>query len=214
MSGIFLAVDRCHMPRIPIKIWSPDPKLLPVYINPFPEVFTGTISLVPCLALDTHDIGRKPVAVAAARAPTMVRPVCRRFQAACERLTVVITERAGYARRQPGLVRRAKCVKELQLETPIHASDHVSYHRHAGFFCRLRILPGEILIDELGKTPGDSYRFAVLLDLHFPLLIHLDGVLLGCPLIERPQVLVDADVRFAALVVNFEGADCILVIEQ
>src|SRR6516164_2537869 len=177
MSGIFLAVDRCHMPRIPIKIWSPDPKLLPVYINPFPEVFTGTISLVPCLAVDTHDIGRKPVAVAAARAPTMVRPICRRFQAACERLTVVITERAGYARRQPGFLRR------------------------------VRILPGEILIDELGKTPGDSYRFAFLLDLHFPLLIHLDGVLLGRPLIERPQVLVDANVRFPALVGKFDGTD-------
>jgi hypothetical protein len=41
------------------------------------------------------------------------------------------------------------------------ASDHVGYHRHAGFFCRLRILPGEIFIDELGKTPGDSYRFCL-----------------------------------------------------
>src|ERR1700751_6071462 len=114
MSGIFLAVDRCHMRRIPIKIRSPDSKLLPVCIDPFPEVFTGTISLVPCLDLDAHDVGRESVAVAAARAPAMVRPVSRRFQAARERLAIVVAERAGYARRQSGLVCRAKCMKELQ----------------------------------------------------------------------------------------------------
>ena len=69
VSGIFFAVDWRHVRRISIKIRSPDSKFLPVCIDPFPEVFTGSPSLVPCLALDAHDIGRKPVAIAAAQAP-------------------------------------------------------------------------------------------------------------------------------------------------
>src|SRR5207253_3079655 len=134
----------------------PDSKLLLVCIDPFPEAFSGNQSLRPCPAIDAHDIGREPVAVTAARTPAMIRPVSRRLQAACDRLTVVIAERAGYARRQPGLLRSVKRMKELQLEAPIHASDHVVQHRHAGFFCRLRILPREILIDEPGKAFRDS----------------------------------------------------------
>src|SRR3954453_17697839 len=101
------------MRRIFIEIGSPDSILLPVCIDPFPESYRRIPSLVPCPAVDAHDIGRKPVAIAAAGASAMVRPVSRRFQAACERLTVVITERAGYARRQPGLFRRAKRMKEI-----------------------------------------------------------------------------------------------------
>jgi hypothetical protein len=86
VSGIFFAVDRCQMRRIFIEIRSANSKLLPVCI----------------------DIGRKPVAIAAAEAPAMVRPVGRRLQAAYDRLTVIIAERAGYARRQPRLLRRVK----------------------------------------------------------------------------------------------------------
>lgn len=108
VRGIFDTVDRRYMWRIPIKIRSPDSKFSPVRINPFPEGFTGMISLVPRLAPDAHDIGCKSVAVAAAKAPTMVRPVGRRFQPARKRLTIVVTERAGYAGRQPSLVRSAE----------------------------------------------------------------------------------------------------------
>src|SRR6266478_7692937 len=176
------------MRRIFVEIRSPDSKLLPMFIDPLPEVFTANPSLVPRPAFDAHDIGRKPVPKATAEAPAMVRPVSRRRQAACDRLTVVIAKRAGYARRQPGLLRRAKRMKELQLKASIHASDHIIHHRHAGFLRRLRILPREILIDELGKAFGDSHHFALLLDCYLPPFMLLDGVLLGRPLVERKHV--------------------------
>src|SRR6266700_7838030 len=70
--GIFFAVDRPDMRRIFIEIRSPDPKLFAVRIDPLPQVFARTPSLRTCLALYTHEIGRKPVAIAAAAAPTMV----------------------------------------------------------------------------------------------------------------------------------------------
>jgi len=72
VSGIFFAVDRCQMRRIFIEIRSPDSKLLPVCINPFPETFSGNGLMRPCGAFDAHDVGRKPVAIAAAEAPAMV----------------------------------------------------------------------------------------------------------------------------------------------
>src|SRR5712671_5924507 len=62
-SGIFLAVDRCHMRRILIEIRSPDSKLLAVCIDPFPQVFSGYPSLRPGPAFDAHHIGRKPAAI-------------------------------------------------------------------------------------------------------------------------------------------------------
>jgi hypothetical protein len=72
VSGIFLAVDRCQMRRIPIEIRSADAKLLAVCIDPFPEAFGGNPSLCPRRAFDADDIGGKPVAIAAAEAPAMV----------------------------------------------------------------------------------------------------------------------------------------------
>ena len=69
VSGIFFAVDRCHVRRISIEIRSPDSKLFPMCIDPFPEAFTGSPSLIPCPAIDAHDIGCKPVAIATAKAP-------------------------------------------------------------------------------------------------------------------------------------------------
>ena len=101
-------------------------------------------------------------------------------------------------------------MKELQFEAPIHASDHVVHHRQAGFFRRLRILPREILIDEFGEGLGDSDRFALLLDRHFPPLKHLDGVLLEGPPVELPQVSIDADIRDQALVDDFDRTDTLL----
>src|SRR4029077_838769 len=110
---VFLAVDRCHMHWISVGVRSPDSKLLPVRIDPFPEVFAGDISLIARLALDAHDISRKPVAIAAAGAAAVVRPVTRRLQAACDRLTVIIAERAGDARRQSGLLGCVERMKEF-----------------------------------------------------------------------------------------------------
>src|ERR1700682_3084543 len=57
VSGIFLAVDRCQMRRISIEIRSPDSKLLPVRINPFPEAFSGSPSPRLGCAFDTYAIG-------------------------------------------------------------------------------------------------------------------------------------------------------------
>src|SRR5258708_30436745 len=105
----------------------------------------------------------------------MIRPVSRRLLAACDRLTVVIAERAGYARRQPGLLRSVKHMKELQLEAPIYASDRVIHHWYAGFFRRLGILPREILVDELSKALRDSHSVALLFCRSFPRLLHLAG---------------------------------------
>ena len=70
--GIFLAVDRRHMRRISIEIRSPDSILLAVCIDPFPQGFSGNPSLRLCRALDAHDVGRKPVTIAAAEAPAVV----------------------------------------------------------------------------------------------------------------------------------------------
>jgi hypothetical protein len=39
VRGIFLAVDRRDMRRVPAEIWAPDSELLPMRINPLPELF-------------------------------------------------------------------------------------------------------------------------------------------------------------------------------
>ena len=90
MSGIFLAVDRCHMRRISVKIRSPDTKLLAVDIDPFPETFARGPSLIACPAVDADNVGGKAMTVAAAETPAVIRPVTGGLEAACDRLTVVI----------------------------------------------------------------------------------------------------------------------------
>src|SRR6202043_1916374 len=152
------------MGRAPAEIWAADSELLPMRINPLPELFGGSPSLVASSALDTHDIGRKPMPIATAGAPAMIRPVARRLEAACDRLAVVITEGAGDAGRKARRLRRVKRMKQFQLEAPIHAADHLVHHRHAGSFRRLRILPPKIFIDELGEGSGDGHHLALPLD--------------------------------------------------
>jgi hypothetical protein len=90
VRGIFLAVDRCDMRRVPAEIWAPNSELLPMRINPLPELFGGSPSLVASSALDAHDICRKPMPIATAGAPAMIRPVARGLKAACDRLAVVM----------------------------------------------------------------------------------------------------------------------------
>src|SRR5260370_21433031 len=101
------------MRRVPAEIWAPDSEVLPIRINPLPELFGGSPSLVTSSALDTHDIGRKPMPIATAGAPAMIRPVARRLEAACDRLTVVITEFAGDARAKARRLRRVERMKKV-----------------------------------------------------------------------------------------------------
>src|SRR5262245_33064389 len=108
-----------------VEIRTPDPKFLFVRVDPLPQDFTPRASFRTCLALHAHEIGRKPMAIATAAAPAMVRAVRRSLFAAYELLPVIIAESAGYARRKPGFVHGAKRIKQLPFEAPIHASDHV-----------------------------------------------------------------------------------------
>src|SRR5450631_154926 len=84
VSGVFLAVDGRDVRRISVEIGPSDSELLPVGIDPFPKRFGGNPSLRACSASDTHDVGRKPVAIAAAEAPAMVRSIVGRLEAACD----------------------------------------------------------------------------------------------------------------------------------
>jgi hypothetical protein len=72
VSRVLLAVDRSDVRRVSIEIGSSDTKLFFVRIDPFPQLLAGNPSLRPGLALYAHDIGRKPVTVAAAEASTMI----------------------------------------------------------------------------------------------------------------------------------------------
>ena len=72
LTGIFLAVDWTYMRRVAIEIRSPDPKLVLVGIDPFPQLLALEVSLHTGVTPYAHEIGRKPVAIAAAAAPAMV----------------------------------------------------------------------------------------------------------------------------------------------
>jgi hypothetical protein len=72
VRGIFLAVDWRHMRRIAAEIGSSDPKFLVAGVDQFPEFFGGSPSLVACRAVDAYDVGRKSVAVAAAKTSAMI----------------------------------------------------------------------------------------------------------------------------------------------
>src|SRR5262245_63466889 len=188
-----------------VEIRTADPKLFFVRIDPLPQEVTPRVSLRTCLALDAHEIGRKPMAIATAAAPAMVRAVRRSLFTADELLPVIIAESAGYAGRKPGLVHRAKRTIQLPFEAAIHASDHVVLQRHPGFLRCCRILPREVLGDVLRQSFDNGPRLAVglVLDLHLDPLLHLDGVDLRRPLIQQPEVLVDAGVRLGARIESF-----------
>ena len=101
-------------------------------------------------------------------------------------------------------------MKQLQLEGPIHAADHVVHHREIGLVGGLRILPREVFIDVLVELPGHRDLLALAFDGHLPALLHRDGVELGRALVQRPQVTVDADVDHEALVERFDRAHILL----
>jgi hypothetical protein len=72
VSGILFAINRTDMRWVSIKIWSSDPKLFFVRVDPCPQLPTGNQSRCPGLALYAHDVGCQPVTVAAAEASTMI----------------------------------------------------------------------------------------------------------------------------------------------
>ena len=71
LGGIFLAIDGPDMRRVAIKVWARDPKLFLVRIDPFPKFYARGEAFQTRFALDTHEIGGKPVAIAAAAAPAV-----------------------------------------------------------------------------------------------------------------------------------------------
>src|SRR6267142_7046816 len=144
------------------------------------------------------------MAIAAAQASAMVGAIDRGLVAACDRLPVVIAEAARHTRRKPGVVQRSKKMIELHFEAPIHASDYVFSHRHTNVFCGLRILPREVLINELDNSSRDSPCLTLSLDRYTYPFRYLDGIDLPRALVNRPEVLVDAVFCQEALVGSFE----------
>src|ERR1700749_3601967 len=96
VTGIFLAVDRRHMRGVSIEIRPANSKTPAVDVDPLPENIGGCQSLRSRCAFDTDDISRKPVAVTSAETAAMKGPVIGRFEAACDRLAIIIAEGAGY----------------------------------------------------------------------------------------------------------------------
>src|SRR5436309_2473820 len=101
----------------------------------------------------------------------------------------------------PRMVYRAKRTIELQPKAGIHSSNYVFLKRHAGFFCSDRILPSEVTehILHIGfdDSPSNGLGFLLLfndkLSPDFNSLHHLIGVDFWCALIQRPEVIIDAD---------------------
>src|SRR5439155_20324076 len=116
------------------------------------------------LTFDAHDIGCKPMAIAAAQASAMVGAIGRGLVAACDRLPVVIAETTRHTRSKPGLVQRAKEMIQPHFEASVHPADHVLGHGHASFFGGMWILSRKVLIHEVGNSVRDSAALAVLLD--------------------------------------------------
>src|SRR6186713_2881763 len=104
----------------------------------------------------------------------------------------------------PRVIHRAKRAIEFQLKAGIHASNHVILKRHAGFFCRDRILPSEVtehildisLDESLSNSPGFLLLFNDNPRLDLDPLHHLVGVDFWRALIKRPEVILDADFGF------------------
>jgi len=69
VGGILLTVDWRHVRWIFIKIGSTYSEIFAVRVYPVPQLFIRIPSLGIGLAVHTHEIGGKPVAVAAAQLP-------------------------------------------------------------------------------------------------------------------------------------------------
>src|SRR5258708_1495168 len=80
VRGIFLAVDRCDMRRVPAEIWAPDSELLPLRINPLPQLFGASPSLVARSPLAPPAISPNPLPIATPGAPPLLQPLPRRLR--------------------------------------------------------------------------------------------------------------------------------------
>src|SRR3954470_24795588 len=113
LGDIFLPVDWADMRRVAAEIGAPDPELLAVGIDPFPEGFRRSPALRAIVAVDADDVRGEPTAIAAARTAGVIRPVGGRLQAGCDRLTVTAAERAGEAGLQSGVLGGVQHLKQF-----------------------------------------------------------------------------------------------------
>src|SRR5262249_32758636 len=113
------------MRGILVEVRPANSKLFSVPTDPLPQTATPRASLPTRPPLKAHEIGRKPMSVAPAAAPAVIRAIGRSLVAGCDLLSVVIAECAGDARRKPGRFHRVKRIIQLPSEVLIHASDHV-----------------------------------------------------------------------------------------
>ena len=104
---------------------------------------------------------------------------------------------------KPGVLHRVKRIVQFPFEVAIHASDHIVLQRHSGFLRGFWILPREILGDVFDQSFDDGPHLALDLDLRLDLLLNLDGVDFRRPLVQRPKVLVDANVRLDTRIESF-----------
>src|SRR5215472_16186420 len=70
--GIFFAINRRYMRWIFVEIRPADPKFFFVRVDPLPQDFTPCASLRTRVALHTHEIDRKTMAIATAAAAAMI----------------------------------------------------------------------------------------------------------------------------------------------
>src|SRR5438874_11308763 len=103
------------------------------------------------------------MAIAAAQASAMVGAIGRGLVAACDRLPVVIAEATRHTRSKPGVIQRAKEIIQPHFEASVHPADHVLGHGYASFFGGVRILPGEVLIQDFRNSFLDLGPLAVIL---------------------------------------------------
>jgi hypothetical protein len=66
------------------------------------------------------------------------------------------SECTRHARPKPGVVHSAKSTIQSQLEAAVHPSDDIIHLLHTGLFRRRRVLPCEVLADELSASTSHS----------------------------------------------------------
>src|SRR5262249_33566260 len=118
----------------------------------------------PSLPFASYKTGGRAVTLTAVPAAAMIRVVRSRLFSDCDRLPIVVAEGAGDTGLQLGIVQRPQKAVKPQLEVMIHAPDHVVHRGHADFLRRVRILPREVLIHELGNCSRDVPLLALFLD--------------------------------------------------
>src|SRR5262249_4250346 len=126
-------------------------------VDPVPHALSRVRPLGHRRAPETYDIGRQSVAVAAAEAAAMKRPVVLSFHpAGRDALPVVVAKSAHQARLEAGEVERPQRAVERARKERILAADDVIHERDARLLGGLRILPCEI------RAPRLDFRGALI----------------------------------------------------